>query len=127
MSQSPLNLALRFVLELIGLLGLFRLGVWLADGLAAGLLGLLLAVVAATAWASFNFPGDRSRSDRVPVAVPGPMRLLIELLLLGAGSAGWFLSGPSWLAWVYSVALVAHYLLSWDRVGWLLGLRSVAP
>jgi len=127
LSQNPVNLAVRFLLEIAGVVGLFRLGLWVADGPLAAVLALLFSMGAATAWGLFNVPGDRSRSGRAPVQVPGILRLLVELLVLGGGSLAWFLTGPTWFAWTYTVVLIAHYLLSWDRVGWLLGWRSEAP
>lgn len=127
MSQNPANLAVRFLLEIAGVVGLFRLGLWMADGPLAALLAIGLSIGAATAWGLFNVPGDRSRSGRAPVQVPGIVRLLLELLVLAGGAAGWFLAGPDWFAWTYVIVLVAHYLLSWDRVGWLVGIRPRAP
>ena len=126
-SQNPVNLAVRFLLEIAGVVGLFRLGLWLADGPLAAFLALSLSIGAATAWGLFNVPGDRSRSGRAPVQVPGAVRLLVELLVLGGGAVGWSLAGPSWFAVAYSVVLVLHYLVSWDRVGWLLGWRAESP
>lgn len=127
MSQNPVNLAVRFLLEIAAAVGLFRLGLWIADGPAAALLALVFSIGAATAWGLFNVPGDRSRSGRAPVQVSGKARLLLEFALLGGGSAAWFLTGPAWFAWTCAMVLVAHYLLSWDRVGWLLGVSSQAP
>lgn len=122
-----MNLAVRFLLEIAGVVGLFRLGLWVADGPLAALVALVFSVGAATAWGLFNVPGDRSRSGRAPVQVSGAVRLLVELVLLGGGSVGWFLAGPRWFAWTYTLVLAGHYLLSWDRVGWLLGRRAEAP
>lgn len=109
------------------MVGLFRLGFWVADGPLALLLALVFSIGAAAAWGVFNVPGDSSRSGRAPVQVSGVVRLLVELLLLGGGAVGWFLAGPGWFAWTYTVALPIHYLLSWDRVSWLLGWRAQAP
>ncbi len=127
MSQNPLNLAVRFLLEIAAVVGLFRLGLSVADGPSAVLLALASSLGAASAWGLFNVPGDRSRSGRSPVQVSGAVRLSLELLILGGGGAGWFLSGPNPFAWTYLVVLAVHYLVSWDRVGWLLGIRAQAP
>lgn len=127
MSQNAVNLAVRFLLEIAGVVGLFRLGLWIADGPLALFLAIVLSMGAATAWGLFNVPGDRSRSGRAPVQVSGVLRLSMEVVILGAGAVGWFLTGPGWFAWTYTTILVAHHLLSWDRVGWLVGVRSQAP
>lgn len=118
MAQNPINLLVRFLLEIAGLVGLFRLGLWLAD--EAILLAAALAAIGAGAWATFNVPGDRSRSGSAPVPVPGAVRLAVELAVLGGGALGWWLAGPPWFAVIYTGVLAVHYALSWDRVAWLL-------
>ncbi len=47
-------------------------------------------------------------------------RLLIELGLFGA--AAWMLLDLGYLQWaiIFGVAVVAHYILSFDRITWLL-------
>lgn len=120
MSQNPLNLLVRFLLELAGVAGLFRLGAVLGDGGSGIALGVVLAAAGIAGWGVFNVPGDRSRSGKAPVAVPGPVRLIVELAVLGIGAVGWWLAGPVGFAWAYTIALVAHYALSWDRLAWLL-------
>lgn len=121
MSQNPINLAVRFLLELAGVGGLFRLGLWLGEGAVGILLALVLSIGAAAAWGTFNVAGDPTRSGRAPVRVPGTVRLVVELGLLGGGAIAWWVTGPSWFAWAYTVVLFVHYALSWDRLFWLLG------
>ena len=80
---------------------------------------LAIPLVAAAAWATFNVPGDRSRSGEAPVPVPGILRLVIELdVFLVAVFLLWFAS--STMAMILGVAVAIHYLLSIDRIGWLL-------
>lgn len=124
MGFHPTNLAFRFVLEVVGLIGLVRLGLQAASGPWGWALGLSATLVAMTLWANFRVPGDRSAREDSPYAVSGPVRLLIEVAVLGAGVAGWFLGGPAWIAWSYLGALVAHHVLSYDRIGWLLRAGS---
>jgi hypothetical protein len=120
-STNPLNLALRLLLELAAMVGLFRIGLTLGDGGWGLVLAIAMSVSAMTAWGVFNVPGDPSRSGRAPVPVPGRVRLLVEITVLGLGATAWTISGPSWFAWAFGVSLVVHYGLSWDRVGWLTG------
>lgn len=121
MSTSPLNLALRLILEVAAIVGLFRLGLTLAEDGWGLVLAIALSMSAMTAWGVFNVPGDPSRSGRAPVPVPGRVRLLVEIAVLGLGATAWGISGPSWFAWGFGVALIVHYGLSWDRIGWLTG------
>lgn len=99
---------------------MFRLGAVMVDGGSGIALGVILAAAGIVVWGVFNVPGDRSRSGKAPVPVPGPVRLILELVVLGVGGVGWWLSGPVGFAWGYTIVLVVHYALSWDRLGWLL-------
>ena len=124
MGFHPLNLGLRFLLEVAAVAGVFRLGLWLADGLAGVGLAVVLSVIALVVWSVFNVPGDRSRSGKAPVRVSGKVRLLTEIVVLGAGAWSWFVTGPRWFAVSFLVGLVLHYTLSWDRLAWLLRVDS---
>jgi len=113
--------ALRFGLEVASLVAL---GSWAFQAAGAGLkgwlAGLALPAVAATAWATFAVPGDRSRSGSAPVPVPGWVRFVLELtLFLGAGAALWALHRTTALA-VFVGALLVHHVVSPARHLWLL-------
>ena len=112
MNTHPLNLALRFVLELVMLVviaywGYHRFAGW--QGIAAS---IAFPVTAAIIWGVFRIPDDPRPA---PVAIPGPLRLLLEWALfawavwaledLGYDAGAWFLAG----------VLVAHYRVSYDR------------
>lgn len=123
MGFHPLNLALRFVLELAAI---FSLGVW-GRSLNAGPAGyvwmILIPVLAAFAWGTFRTPDDRSASGRAPVAVPGWLRLLIEIVFFALATWGLNQSGHPTSAAILGVAVIIHYVLSYDRIGWLLQQR----
>jgi hypothetical protein len=120
MGTHPLNLALRFVLELaaLGSMGLwgFRTG----EGAVRYLLGLGLPLVAACIWGVFAVPDDPSRSGRAPVPVPGVLRLVLELAFFVLGA--WALVRAGRQGWGLGLAGITalHYALSYDRVSWLL-------
>jgi hypothetical protein len=108
MSDHPLNLTVRFVLELGAL---FALGYW---GWAQheGMWRLLLAagapLLAASLWGIFRYPQDHGKG-LVPVA--GPVRLALEAVFFAA--AVWALAAagqPAW-AWALAGAAVLHYLV----------------
>jgi hypothetical protein len=119
MSQNPINLAVRFILEIIALV---TLGAW-ARTQFPGTLGIVLMVLvpltAAVLWGTFNVEGDPSRSGKAPVPVPGIVRLLLELAILG--SATWALFNLNLTyGWVFGLVTLVHYILSYDRISWLL-------
>lgn len=119
MSQNPLNLAVRFLLEI---LALFALGAW-ARAQFPGALGFVLMVLipllAATAWGVFNVKGDPSRSGKAPVPVPGAVRLLLELAFFGSATFALFHLNPTY-GWIFGTVTLVHYALSYDRIVWLL-------
>jgi hypothetical protein len=119
MSQNPLNLVVRFLLEILALVAL---GAW-AKAQFPGALGFVLMILvpllAATIWGIFNVKGDPSRSGAAPVPVPGIIRLLIELAFFGFAAWALFTLNPTY-AWIFGAVTLAHYLLSYDRIIWLL-------
>lgn len=119
-AEHPVNLAVRFMLEVAAAVGIFRLGLQFADGVVAGLLAVSMVAVGAIAWGTCNVPGDASRSGSAPVPVPGPVRLGIEVTVFAMGAVGWFVAGPRWFAWTYLVVALVHHLASVDRLVWLL-------
>ena len=123
MGFHPLNLALRFILELAAL---FALGVW-GRSLNQSFLGnvwmILFPVVAAGVWGTFRTPEDRSASGQAPVAVPGWTRLLLEAVFFSVAAWGLYQAGYATPAAVFAGITLVHYALSYDRIAWLLGQR----
>ncbi|NUP29621.1 MAG: YrdB family protein [Nocardia sp.] len=120
MSLNPGLLGLRFLLELVALVSAGVLGWRMTDGPGRWLLVVLLPVIAATLWGVFAVPGDPSRSGEAPVAVPGAVRLLVELTVLFGGAAALWFAGLPRLALVSAVVLLVYHVLAYDRVLWLL-------
>jgi hypothetical protein len=119
MSNHPINLALRFLLEIAALV---IMGLW-GYQLSAGPLRVAFAIgiplLAAALWGIFRFPGD-PRPD-VPVPVPGAVRLLLEVLYFGF--AAWALSDMGMTQWalIFAGVVVLHYAVSLGRIRWMLG------
>ena len=121
MSSNPLNLAIRFLLELAALTAFGLWGwhygheTWLRLILAIG-----LPIIAASIWGIFNVPNDSSRSGAAPIVVQGIFRLVIEWAFFSV--ATWAICELEYhrLSWLFGVVVVAHYLVSYDRVIWLL-------
>lgn len=119
MANNPLNLGLRFLLELAAL---FSLGYWgwtQHSGLARLLWTLLAPLAAAALWGIFRVPGDPGKA---PVAVPGFLRLLLEVAFFGVAVMALAAAGRSAWALGFSLIVLVHYLLSYDRILWLLKL-----
>ena len=72
------------------------------------------------AWGIFAVRDDPSRSGSAPVPVPGLIRLLLELAFFGL--AAWMLHDMEYIrvSWIFGAAVTVHYLISYDRVGWLI-------
>lgn len=120
MSTHPLNLTLRFLLELTALGALGAWGWSTTGGLARWAVALAVPLAFAVVWGVFNVPGDPSRSGGAVVVVPGSVRLLIELAVFGAAVAALQITGRSTPAVVFGGIVALHYLASWDRIRWLL-------
>jgi hypothetical protein len=124
MSQNPINLAVRFLLEVAAL---FIMGYWgwqQGDGFIRYVWMLAIPIVAAALWGTFRVPGDPGDA---PVAVPGLVRLLLELAYFGFSIWALFSLGEYTLAWIFGVILLIHYVISYDRVRDLLIGRPGQP
>lgn len=120
MASHPLNLALRFVLELAALGSMGLWGFRSAPGAARYALAFAAPLLAACVWGVFAVPNDPSRSGRAPVPVPGLVRLCLELAFFALGA--WALGRAGRPLWGMALAAITalHYALSYDRVSWLL-------
>jgi hypothetical protein len=120
MGSHPLNLMLRFLLELAAWGALAYWG-WVEHTDAMRyILTVGLPVVAMAIWAIFRVPGD---PDEAPVEVPGWVRLTIELGTFGLAAG--LLAGATSpaLGFVLIGVVLVHYALSYDRIRWLLKYR----
>ena len=120
MSANPVNLVVRFVLELVVLYALFRWGWTTNQGVLRWLLAVGLPLIAAAAWGVFRVPND---GGAPVVQVPGLVRLALEFVYFSAGVAALWYSGAQNWAIGLAVVVLAHYALSYDRVARLIRLR----
>ena len=117
MSQHPLNLLLRFILELVGLWALGYWGWTQHASLARWLWTLGLPLLAAILWGIFRVDDDPGKA---PMRVPGFVRLLLEVAYFGGATLALYAANrPTWAA-ILGVIILIHYALSWDRIVWLL-------
>lgn len=120
MGSHPINLGIRFLLELSALLAM---GVWgwrQSEGWFRFLLALIVPIIAAAVWGTFAVPGDPSRSGAAPIAVPGILRLAIELAYFSFATWAIYDLGFTGLSWTVGIIVALHYIISYDRILWLI-------
>jgi hypothetical protein len=118
MSQNPINLGLRFLLELAAWAAMAYWGWTQHTGLVRWLLAIGLPLVAMTVWGVFRVPTE---SGKGVVAVPGFVRLIIEMVEFGGAVVLLFAAGRSSLAAIFGGLLLLHYAASYDYVIRLIG------
>ena len=120
MASHPLNLALRFLLEIAALVAIGYWGFSQHTGIWRFLMSFGLPVIAAAIWGTFAVPDDPSRSGKAPVPIPGVLRLVLELSLFGFAVWALYNAGSPVLALIMLGITISHYALSYDRVTWLI-------
>lgn len=123
MSNNPLNLALRFILEIAGV-SIFAYWGWAQGGWVRWPLAIILPVIAMTIWAVFRTPQDHPVNHPV-VPVPGIVRLALEIVFFGLAILALATvhanDRADWLLLGVIAALLIHYTASYDRIRRLLG------
>jgi hypothetical protein len=120
MGSHPINLVIRFLLELSALLAM---GVWgwqQSEGWLRFVLAVAVPLIAAVLWGMFAVPLDPSRAGTAPIAVPGMLRLALELAVFGFATWALYDVGATELSWTLCIAVAIHYLASYDRLLWLI-------
>ena len=120
MSNHPLNLALRFILEITALVAFAVWGWNNFPGSWRILAAIGLPLFFATVWGVFAVKGDPSRSGKTVVPTPGWVRLLLEFLFFGLAALALFDLGFNIAGLVVSILVLLHYGFSYRRVVWLL-------
>ena len=120
MSSHPINLALRFILELIAL---FIAGYWgwkQSDTWLRFVWAVAIPLIEAIIWGVFAVPDDPSRSGKAPIPTPGVVRLGLEFIFFIFAVWASYDLGFAGIAWMIGIVVVLHYLFSYDRVKWLI-------
>lgn len=115
MNTNPVNLAVRFLLEIVMLIVLGCWG-WHLNGPGRYIGTAGLPIAAAALWGIFRIPNDPKPA---PVAVPGILRLLLELSLFGFASWALYDLDYSSLGLIMAMAVTIHYIVSYDRT-WMM-------
>ncbi len=120
MANKPFILFIRFLMEVSGLAALGYFGWQAASGALRFILAVLLPLIAAGIWGTFRVPNDPGPA---PVAVPGWLRLVIEILFFGLAVFCLYAAGLHSLAVGFGVILVLLYAASYDRIIWLVNQK----
>ena len=119
MGSNPINLALRFLLELTTLIAA---GIWgwnIGEGITPYLFAFTIPILLAAAWGTFNVPNDPSRSGKAPIKTPGIIRLILELSFFTFGTWCLFDLQYTNISILFSTIVIGHYAVSYDRIKWL--------
>ncbi len=117
MNNNPLNLAIRFLLE-IALVIIFAIWGWNKfNGISKFVFAVGLPLIAAVMWAVFKVDGEPGKAI---VPIPGWLRLFYEILLFVFTSYFLFQMQYPKLAYAFIAVSAIHYLVSYDRIIWLL-------
>jgi len=120
MGSHPINLIIRFLIELISLITMGFWGWKQSDGWLQFVLALVLPIIAAVIWGVFAVPDDPSRSGSAPIVVHGILRLTIELAFFAFATWAMYDMGYSNLSWIIGIIVAVHYIISYDRIKWLM-------
>ncbi len=120
MGSHPINLGVRLLLEIYALLAMGTWGWRQTDHWFKFILAIGLPLIAAVVWGTFAIANDPSRSGNAPIPVSGIVRLAIEFLFFGFAIWSTYNLGYSSLSWCVAIVVIVHYVVSYDRVLWLL-------
>ena len=120
MGSNPINLAVRFFLELTALVAMSFWGWNQGEGILRFVLALGIPVIAVTIWVSFAVPNDPSRSGKAPVPVSGILRIMLELIFFSFATWTIYSAEATTLSWIFGIVIISHYSLSYDRLRWLI-------
>ena len=65
-------------------------------------------------------PHDPSRSGAAPIAIPGTLRLGLELAIFVFAIWALYNMGVTRVSWVLGIIVAIHYITFYDRILWLI-------
>jgi hypothetical protein len=120
MGSHPINLAVRFILEIIALISV---GIWgwnKTDSFLKFVLAIGLPILLGAIWGTFAVPDDPSRSGQTVIVTSGVIRLVIELGIFTIATLAIYNQGQQKFSYIFAIIVIIHYLISYDRILWLL-------
>jgi Protein of unknown function (DUF2568) len=94
-------------------------GFHLADWFLALFLAFLLVTACGLVWTAFGTPNDPLRDSRPIVRIRGPVRLLLEFMVLGIAAFGIWIAGSRAASETLLTAAGLCYGVTWERLVWL--------
>ena len=120
MGSHPINLALRFRLELTAWVAMGFWGWNQGQGALRIVLAISIPVIAAVLWGVFAVPEDPSRSGNTIISMPGIFRLALELIFFSFATWTLHRAGATTASWIFGIVTLVHYFVSYDRLCWLI-------
>ena len=99
------------------------MGMWgweLSDDWTRFILMLVIPALAMAIWGIFAVPDDPSRSGNAPIKVSGRVRLALELVFFSFAAWAFQDTGFKTIGGIFGIVVFLHYLVSYDRIAWLL-------
>lgn len=120
MGNNSINLMVRFFLEIAALVAVGMWGWRQSDSWFKYLLASGLPVLMAVLWGVFAVPNDPSRSGNTVIDTLGIIRLILELAFFAFATWAFYNMDYKTTARIFGATVFIHYLVSYDRVQWLL-------
>lgn len=111
--NHPLNLGLRFILEVFGFYALGAYGLAAFDAPWHVVAAIAFPFTAAIIWGVFRVPNDGGEPK---VKVHGRLRILIEFLFFSLAIAAFFGRDEYGIAGIYLLVVLMHYIYSHQRL-----------
>lgn len=124
MGSNPINLALRFLLELCAFASASIWGWKFTDGGLRFVLAIGTPVLLAVIWGTFAVPNDPSRSGKTLIVTSGVARLVIEFSFFAFTTWALYDIGLEKIGLIFGIIVILHYLISYDRIFWLLSKKQ---
>ena len=120
MGSHPINLGLRFILELFALGAAGFWGYSLSTSWTKYLWMIIIPLFMMALWGTFAVPDDPSRSGNAPIVTPGLIRLVLELAFFAFATWALYAVQHQRYGLIFGCVVLLHYIASYDRVLWLL-------
>lgn len=119
MGSHPINLTIRFILKITGLVAI---GIWawnFVDNDLKYIATIGIPILFAISWGLFAVPTDPNLSGKAPIPTKGFIRFFLEIIYFGFATWCLYNNGNINLCIIMGAFIVLHYIFSYDRVIWL--------